>query len=132
MTATTEVKKVRATSSGVTITMFGMTSLQVDLVPLKRGEREGPKLVCPECEDVTRLAQRYVCPNHRSCSPLLPPFRFLRSGLHGAGGEIKLMMCSITCSLETSLSSSLLTSQRWGAALNRSAGSPSTIFTSLT
>lgn len=69
MTNTAEIKKVRASTSGVTLTMLGMTSLQVDLVPLRRGERVAPKLVCPECAEATKLSQRYVCPNHEDHGP---------------------------------------------------------------
>lgn len=47
----------------VEMTFFdGLVNLECSMVPVKRSEAASAKLVCPECEDATKLDQRYLCP----------------------------------------------------------------------
>jgi non-homologous end joining protein Ku len=40
----------------------GLANLQCSMVPVKKSEPGGLKIVCPDCEDTTKLEQRYLCP----------------------------------------------------------------------
>lgn len=54
----------------VEMTFFdGLVNLECSMVAVKRSEAASPKLVCPECEDATKLDQRYLCPHDDTHGP---------------------------------------------------------------
>ena len=64
-------KAPRAFASGVSLTLFGTTTILVDLLPARRSDSTADtKLVCPSCEDGVKLDQQYAC----SANPKHGPF----------------------------------------------------------
>lgn len=54
----------------VELTFFdGLVNLECSMVPVKQSEPASAKLVCPDCEDATKLDQRYLCPADDSHGP---------------------------------------------------------------
>jgi non-homologous end joining protein Ku len=54
-------------SSNVVVSLFDLITFQADLAPVAKKVESGFRIVCPECDVVHKLSQKYVCsddPNH--------------------------------------------------------------------